>query len=62
MFWFQNKQLKNTHIFGQEGGGGVETKRFFYINLCFAKCEKLSFFWGGPFLGKLWLMLKNTIK
>ena len=43
---------------------GVATKRFFFnINLYFAKCEKLSFLGGGgPCLGKLWLMFKNTIK
>ena len=31
---------------------GVATKRFFFINLCFAKCEKLSFFWC-PFFGQI---------
>ena len=50
-FWFQYKQLKNTHThFGQ--GGGVATKRFSFINPCLAKCEKLSFFWG-PFSGQI---------
>ena len=40
---------KNT-IFGQEGGCNTT----FFINLSFAKCEKLSFFflffWGGQIL------------
>ena len=30
------------------------------MNLCFGKCEKLSFFW--PIFAKFWLMFKNTIK
>ena len=43
--------------------GGVATKRFFFfMNLCFAKCEKLSFFGGGHFWGIFWVMFKNTIK
>ena len=47
-FWFQNKQLKkNKKFFGQKGGCN---KTFFFINLCFAKCQKLSFFWGPFFV------------
>ena len=51
--WFQNTQVTSskTTIFGQEGG----CNKTFFVNLCFAKCEKLSFF-GGPLFCKLWLM------
>ena len=31
------------------------------MTLCFAKCEKLSFFWGHV-LGKFWLMFKKHYK
>ena len=47
-----------THIIGQEG---VATKRLFFIfNLCFAKCEKLSFF-GGAFLGQILVDVQKTL-
>ena len=35
-------------------------KTFFFNNLCFAKCEKLSVF--APFWAKFWLMFKSTLK
>ena len=43
-FWFQNRQQKKkkekkTEMFGQKGG----CNKTFFFNLCFAKCEKLSF-------------------
>ena len=43
-FWFQNRQLKKkkNRFFGSKGG--LQQNGFFFINLCFAKCEKLSFF------------------
>ena len=41
-FWFQKNKFKNT--FFQKRG--VATKRVFFMNLCFAKCQKLSFFFG----------------
>ena len=44
VFGFKTNNLK-TQMFGQEGG----CNNFFLINLCFAKCEKLSFFWGALF-------------
>ena len=44
-------------MFGQKGGCN---KTFFFVNLCFAKCEKLSFL--GHFWGRFCLMLKNTMK
>ena len=42
-FWFQNRQLtkKNRKFWSK---GGLQQNVFFFINLCFAKCEKLSFF------------------
>ena len=39
---------------------GVATKRVFFINLCFGKCQKLSFFLG-PFFGMFWLMFKKKL-
>ena len=39
-FWFQKHKLKKHQFLVKRGGA---TKRFF-CNLCFAKCEKLSFF------------------
>ena len=39
---------------------GVVTKRFFFMNLCFAKCEKLSFF-SAHFFAQFWLMFKKNI-
>ena len=38
---------------------GVATKRFF-INLCFGKCEKLSFFWC-PFFGQILGDVQKTL-
>ena len=38
MLWFQNKQVKQKN--SQEG---LQQNGFFVSNLCFAKCEKLSF-------------------
>ena len=34
---------------------------FFFMNLCFAKCEKLSFFFC-PFFAKFWFMFKKHYK
>ena len=39
---------------------GVATKRFFFMNLCFAKCEKLSFFWG-PFFWQILVDIQKTL-
>ena len=41
-FLVSKQTTKKTEIFGQKGGCN---KTGFFINLCFAKCEKLSFFW-----------------
>ena len=51
-------KLKKKHQFLVKRG--VATKRFF-MNLCFAKCEKLSFF-GGHFFANLWLLFKKHSK
>ena len=40
-FWFQKKQSWKTPIFGQKGSCN---KTVVFMNLCFGKCEKLSFF------------------
>ena len=40
-FWFQKTKLK-THKFLVKKK--VATKRVFFMSLCFAKCEKFSFF------------------
>ena len=55
-FWFQNKQLKKHKFLVKRG---VATERFF-INLCSAKCEKLSF-WGGPFLGQILVVVQKAL-
>ena len=57
VFDFQTNNLKKTHFLVKRG---VATKRFFFINLCFGKCQKLSFFW--PFFGNFWLMFKKHYK
>ena len=55
---FKKDKLK-TQFLGQKG---VATKRFFFYEPVFCKMRKVIIFWGGPFLGKFWLMLKNTIQ
>ena len=57
-FWFQNRQLKKQSFLVKRG---VATKRFFFINLRFGKCQKLSFFFAH-FFGNFGLMFKNTVK
>ena len=58
VFGFKTKNLKKKTIFGQKGGCN---KTGFFINLCFAKCQKLSFFFGH-FLDNFWLMFKKHYK
>ena len=59
VFGFKNPSSK-TPIFGQKGGCNA-TNGLFLINLCFAKCVKLSFL--GFFFGKfLAVFQKNTMK
>ena len=58
LFDFQTNNLQKKHVLVKRG---VATKRFFFINLCFGKCQKLSFsFW--PFFGNFWLMFKKHNK
>ena len=57
-FWFQKTQVEKHYFLVKRG---VATKRLFFNNLCFAKCEKLSFFLG-PFFGQILVdVQKNTI-
>ena len=57
-FWFHKKnKLKNTNFWSK---GGLQ-QNVFFMNLCFAKCEKLSFF-GGHFFGKFWLKFRKHCK
>ena len=58
VFGFKTKNLEKT-FFGQKGGCN---KTVFFINLCFAKCQKLSFFFGHFFWQFLVDVQKNTIK
>ena len=57
-FWFENKELRKKHFLVKRG---VATKRGFFMNLCFGKCQKLSFFFGH-FFGNSWLMFKKHCK
>ena len=57
-FWFQKNKLKNT--FFQKKGGCNKTG--FFMNLCFAKCQKLSFFFGHFFFAFFWLFFKKHYK
>ena len=48
IFWFQNKQLKNTHTFGVKRG--LQQNRFFFVSTCVLQTVKeLSFFCGALF-------------
>ena len=58
LFLVSKNQVEKHHFLVKRG---VATKRFFFMNLCFAKCDKLSFFWGH-FWGKFWLMFKKHYK
>ena len=53
-FGFQKPKLKNIN-FVQKRGCNI---MFFFMNLCFAKCEKLSFL-GFFFLANFWLFFKT---
>ena len=54
-FGFKISKLKKTPIFGQKGG--CNKTFFFVMNLCFAKCEKFSFFFCPSFLLHLLVVL-----
>ena len=55
-FSVKEDKLK-TQMFGQEG---VARKRFVFTSLCFAPCEKLSFF-SGPVFGQFWSMFEKKL-
>ena len=50
--WKAQKKQKKKQL--QQNG-------FFFMNLCFAKCQKLSFFFAS-FFAKFWLMFKKHYK
>ena len=59
LFWVSKNQVEKHQFLVKRG---VATKRFFFMNLCFAKCKKLSFFWGAIFWANFGGCAKNTIK
>ena len=59
LFLVSKTQVENTHFFFKKWVCNITG---FFINLCFAKCEKLSFFGGAFFLqivGCFWKHYKN---
>ena len=58
VFGFKNPSWKHTFF---QKKGGCNITGFFFMNLCFAKCEKLSFFFG-IFLAIFWLFFKKHYK
>ena len=46
--WLKKTQIRKHQFLVKKG---VATKRFFFMGVCFAKCEKLSFFW--PFFWQI---------
>ena len=57
VFVFKKTKLKKHQILVKRG---VATKRVFFMTLCFAKCEKLSFFLG-PFFGQILVDVQKTL-
>ena len=57
-FFISKRTTLKKKFLGQKGGCN---KTVFFINLCFAKCQKLSFF-CVPFWGKFWLMFEKHYK
>ena len=60
LFLVSKNPSSKTPIFGQKGGCNITG--FFFINLCFAKCEKLSFLGGAFFWQFFGCFSQNTIK
>ena len=58
MFGFKECKFKTKHIFSKKGG--LQHNGFFFMNLCFAKCEKLSFFFGN-FFGIFLVAFQKTL-
>ena len=61
VFGFKTNNLR-TQFFGEAPKGVLQQNGFFFINLCFAKCEKLSFFFAPFFCPILVDVQKSTIK
>ena len=57
VFGFKKHKLRNTNFWSK----GELQQNGFFNNLCFEKCEKLSFLFA-PFLAKFWLMFKKHCK
>ena len=57
-FGFNKNQVEKHQFLGKKGGCN---KTGFFMTLCFAKREKLSFFWGH-FFGKFWWKFKKHYK
>ena len=58
-FWFQKTKFRNTNFCSK----GELQQNGFFMNLCFGKCEKLSFFIAHFFFfAKFWLMFKKHYK
>ena len=55
VFGFKNPKLKNTNFWSK----GKLQENGFFMSLCFAKCEKLSFF--GPFWGQILVVLQKAL-
>ena len=56
VFGFKTNNFKNTIVWSR---GGLQQNGFF-INLCFGKCEKLSFI-GGPVFGQILVDVQKTL-
>ena len=56
VFSFKKNKLKST-----KKQKNKLQQNIFFMNLCFAKCEKLSFFFA-PFFAKFWFMFKKHYK
>ena len=58
VFGFKKPKLKNNNFWWK---GGLQQNGFFFIDLCFARCEKLSFFVAAFLVNFDWCS-KRTIK
>ena len=59
VFSFKKNKLKSTK---KTKKSQLQQNGFFFMNLCFAKCQKLSFFFFASFLPNFGWCSKNTIK
>ena len=58
VFYFKKNKLKSTK---KTKKNQLQQNGFFFMNLCFAKCQKLSFFFAS-FFANFWLMFKKHYK